>query len=104
MALTVASIGLPLAVIGASYLCWYKTDQQTFWSWTCDRDRTQVDDNPEIEFRMVCGEVVSSVPFQRAYISNIRLAPAEIRVYDGLDGCCGGVIDIHQCPCGVRCG
>lgn len=56
MALVVASIGLPLTVIGASYLCWYKTDQQTFWSWTCDRARV---DRPEVEFEMVCGEVVS---------------------------------------------
>lgn len=45
---------------------------------------------------------LGAVP-EGVYISNIRLAPAEIRVYDGLDGCCGGVVDVHQCPCGV-CG
>lgn len=56
MALVVASIGLPLAVIGASYLCWYKSNQETFWSWTCGH--TQID-HPEVEFKMVCGELVS---------------------------------------------
>lgn len=102
LALAVASVVLPLAVIGTSYFCWYKTNQQTFWSWTCDH--TQVD-HPEVQFKMVCGEVVS---FLVLAVNNIHYLNynlnTEVCIRNGLGSCCSGVFNAHQCLSGVCLG